>query len=619
MSVKIKACLRLSGALLAVAMPGAALAQSTSIGASPDQPYEETVFFGDSLTDSGYFRPLLPASVRPVTGQFVDNPNWVWSQFLADYYGTAANPNGNGQTGTNYAAGGSRNGINSTGALGPIPSLATQVSNYLTARGGRANSNALYSVWGGANDLFSIVNAGAPEAATISASVAAQVANVSALRNAGAQYVLLFNTPDLGNTPAFLALGAAASANGTRLSLAYNSAMVTAMASAGHTVIPIDAYSLFREVVANPAAYGFSNITGTLCQPQITANSLTCNPTSTILPVPNTTHLFADGVHPTSRAHRILAQHVAAVLEAPRLMAVLPNSAKVIGRSRADAVSAQGGDPGEAGTRVWVDLRLNMPGADANLDPRGARPAVVLGLGRSNGQFSYGLFGGWSEVRQNFRLAQGEFRQKDAAVGGYVAWRGDNLWLNAQASYTWLDIETNRNITLGATSRSHSGSTNGRNITLAANAGYAFQTGNLRHGPNLGVLSQMIRIDAFDENQPGLSSALGYGQQSYDSVVGRVGYQLELTSSESVQPYVQASYEREFGDYPSEAIARSLSVTGSLPFAVPGISYDRDYGIVAGGLRAKVGPGRLDLGASTTFGQSAGRDGTVYVRYGVGF
>ena len=31
-----------------------------------------------------------------------------WAQALADYYGTASDPHGSGQTGTNYAAGGAR-------------------------------------------------------------------------------------------------------------------------------------------------------------------------------------------------------------------------------------------------------------------------------------------------------------------------------------------------------------------------------------------------------------------------------------------------------------------------------------------------------------------------------
>ena len=44
--------------LLAVALAMAAVPVLAQ-----DGPYTQTVFFGDSLTDAGYFRPLLPASV----------------------------------------------------------------------------------------------------------------------------------------------------------------------------------------------------------------------------------------------------------------------------------------------------------------------------------------------------------------------------------------------------------------------------------------------------------------------------------------------------------------------------------------------------------------------------
>ena len=82
----------LAAALACAAVP--AFAQNAN------SPFSQTVFFGDSLSDGGFFRPLLPASVRPVTGQFTTNPGYVWSQYLADYYGTSAAPNGNGQTGS---------------------------------------------------------------------------------------------------------------------------------------------------------------------------------------------------------------------------------------------------------------------------------------------------------------------------------------------------------------------------------------------------------------------------------------------------------------------------------------------------------------------------------------
>jgi phospholipase/lecithinase/hemolysin len=64
----------------------AAIALAALPAMAGESPYSKAVFFGDSLTDAGYFRPLLPA-VRPVTGQFTTNPGWVWSQQVANYYG----------------------------------------------------------------------------------------------------------------------------------------------------------------------------------------------------------------------------------------------------------------------------------------------------------------------------------------------------------------------------------------------------------------------------------------------------------------------------------------------------------------------------------------------------
>ncbi|OMO39169.1 hypothetical protein BU225_20270, partial [Stenotrophomonas sp. MB339] len=43
-----------------------------------ESPYSTAVFFGDSLADAGYFRPLLESGVQSGTGQFTTNPGWVW-------------------------------------------------------------------------------------------------------------------------------------------------------------------------------------------------------------------------------------------------------------------------------------------------------------------------------------------------------------------------------------------------------------------------------------------------------------------------------------------------------------------------------------------------------------
>lgn len=233
-------------ALAAAAVP--AMAQS---------PFSRTVFFGDSLTDTGYFRPIL-VQVNPgasAAGRFTTNPGWVWSDYLANYYGTNAQPNGNGQVGDNYAAGGARVDVDVGNPLSPllppIPSLKSQLNSYLAANGGRADANALYTVWGGANDVFAVAG-GAPAQATIGAAVASQVGMVATLKAAGAQYVMVPSLPDIGLTPASRAGGPVAMAQGTALAKAYNDALFGGLKQAGLQVIPIDTFGILQEIVANP-------------------------------------------------------------------------------------------------------------------------------------------------------------------------------------------------------------------------------------------------------------------------------------------------------------------------------------------------------------------------------
>src|SRR3954469_22536624 len=98
----------LAAALALAAVPAFAQDSFTS--------FSQTVFFGDSLTDSGFYQPILVAQFGPQAGsaaRFTTNPGLVWAEFLADFYGTNATPAWQltptgivGAGGDNYAAGG---------------------------------------------------------------------------------------------------------------------------------------------------------------------------------------------------------------------------------------------------------------------------------------------------------------------------------------------------------------------------------------------------------------------------------------------------------------------------------------------------------------------------------
>ncbi|MDQ1092263.1 outer membrane lipase/esterase [Xanthomonas sacchari] len=596
----------LAAAIVLAAAP--AFAQSTT--------YSRTVFFGDSLTDAGYYRPLLPASVRAVTGQFTTNPDFVWAQYVAEYYGTNAAANGNGQIGDDYAAGNARVGVANASALGVAPSLATQASNYLAANGGKADPNALYSVWGGANDLFAIAG-GAPVQATIGNAVTAEVGIVASLQNAGARYVMVNNLPDVGITPRFRAGGAAAMAQGTALATAYNTALFSGLKSAGLRVIPVDTFHLLQEVVANPGTYGFSNVTGTACQPQITAQSLTCNPTSYVSADAADTYVFADGVHPTGRTHELLAQYALSILEGPRTQQILTHSAQMVGRSRADQVAWHvDGRPEADGVRWWGNLRGDMQRYQHGDLYDGMAPAGLFGVDWSRGEWVFGGFGGFGRTDADFGNRGGDYTQDDSTLGGFAGWYGEHAWVNAQVSYTWLSYDVTRKVNLGPATIEHKGSPDGSNLTAALQGGYEFGEGSFKHGPVAAAIWQKVKLDGYTESNPN-SSALGYSDRDVESMVGRIGWKASLDAG-MVKPYLQATYDHEFKKN-QEATAWLQTMSDLGEYAVPGINFDRNYASVVLGARTKLWGFESNVGIATTTGQSRAHDTSLFVNFGGSF
>lgn len=597
-----------------------ALALSLAVAAAPAMSAEQfprTIFFGDSLTDGGFFRPLLPPEAQVVAGQFTTNPGWVWSQFLANHYGTDASPNGNGQTGDNYAVGGARVAEDTVGALGPTPSVASQVQAYLGASGGQADPDALYSVWAGANDIFAIAQ-GAPVEETLGTAVSTQVGLIGALQNAGARYILVPTLPDMGITPDARAAGPVAQAQLSALAAAYNDALYGGVAAAGLRVIPLNTYSFLQEVVADPASYGFVNVTSAACT---VPSSVLCHPGTLADPMAGSTWLFADGVHPTDAGHAAMADLAVSVLEGPALVATLPHSATAVGRARADRVAWRlDGKPEGDGTRWWVDLRGDYQRqGDGDLND-GFAPAISGGVDWVRGNLVFGAFGGYGRTRQDWGLSRGDFKHSDLSIGGFVGWYGDGGgWVNGQVSWTELDFDTTRTIALGTATRRHQGSADGDNLTVAAHGGWTFEHGSLRHGPVLSLVWQKVNIDGFAESDPDLSTALAYGSQKVESLVGSIGYQVAVAGRDGLRPYARLTWDNEFESAPDEAFASVTSLPGTAPFAVPAYGRDDRYATLALGARSALFGLDADFGLTHTLSYAGGGNSTVYVTLGKGF
>ena len=596
-----------------------------------DSPFTKTVFFGDSLTDGGYFRPVLIQLVGPngaIIGQFTNNPNYVWSQYLADFYDSNAQVAWTGNNtasptlagGNNWAVGGARVGADSIGGLGYTPSLASQYARYLSS-GNTVDPGALYTIWGGANDLFAVQANPAQAQAIIGAAVTAHIGLVGALTQAGAQYILVPTLPDLGLTPDARAGGALGMAQGTALTTTYNNALFNGLAANNLRVIPLDTFNFLREVVANPSMYGISNITGKACvtqPPPAGGSSLFCSPQSTV--PGGASYLFADGVHPTSAAHKALADFAISVIEGPRQVAILPYSEAMVGRARAEMVNgAIEGLGDEDGMRWWADVRGDQQRYGAPFHYDGIGPAASFGIGWTSGNLVYGAFAGYGRQDNDFGRSLGEFQQTDAGLGGFVGWRGDALWANAQLGWTKVSYDVDRAVHLGPATRVHSGSPDGDNLSIGASVGWNFEHGALKHGPVVSVLSQKITVDGFAETEPTLSTSLAYPQQDFDSLIGSAGWQASYALNEHMTPYAKLTYDREFEDAPAHAFAQAQSMPGTLPYAVPGLAFDDSYGTMVFGMRTEVLGLDANAGASLTVGQKGGNDATFFLSVGSKF
>ena len=318
-------------------------------------PFRQVVVFGDSLSDAGTYNPTTadadPANDSATGLIFSTKPGTTWAGYVAANLGLTLAPDqqvnfgivGNGGevielAGLDYAEGGARilvdapdNGVVSQTipGVGTVPvqtatarSIATQITDYL-AEHAAFDATQLVLIQGGANDFFGFLRqvAGNPALAAnaptvISDNVTAMVTQVSRLKAAGAVHVLYANLPDLGRTPQFL--GTPLETLATTLAQNYNAAVASALNAQAVSIF--DTYGLIAEVVAAPANYGFSDVTTPACTSETTPgdpttlSALICSPSTLVAANADITHLFADGVHPTVRAHAIWGDQVTAEL-----------------------------------------------------------------------------------------------------------------------------------------------------------------------------------------------------------------------------------------------------------------------------------------------------------------
>lgn len=263
---------------------------------------------------------------------------------------------------TGYGQGGARvtdaNGIGKSGGALTVP-VKTQIANHL-ARFGGFKASDLVLVLAGDNDVFvQLATFGAAaqqiQADAVAGKLTPAQANLAlfqaqneaqgemkkaALELAGyirddilakgARYVAVLEALDPLHTPSTAALPASLVPVQTTLVETFNLWLREGLA--GAAVQFVDPNVLVRDAVANPSRFGLTNVSAAACDPAkiqlITrglisdGSSLFCNATPGVPynglrdGASADTWMFADGVHPSTGGHRILAEYVLGQLRA---------------------------------------------------------------------------------------------------------------------------------------------------------------------------------------------------------------------------------------------------------------------------------------------------------------
>jgi outer membrane lipase/esterase len=618
--------------------------------------FSQVIVFGDSLSDNGNISLATNPALQPPL-RFTTNPGLVGIEHVASHLGFTLQPSLTG--GTDYAWGGAGVLTNSPGTPASVPTLTAQVGAYLA--GGTVDSHALYSIWGGANDIFyAATSAGAAATAQqlIAQNVAAQIAQLRAgglpqaqidaltpqitqavttavvqqvqaaagvsslmtaeqaqasiaaaaqqelkligqLQAAGANNILVYNLPNVGITPSALAQGPDGAAALGGLSLVFNGQLNAGLAQMRTGIIPVNAYGLLSEAVANPQAYGFSNVTAPACGAG--ATSVACGPQGSGLPytyAPGTdqSYLFADGVHPTTAAHAMLGQYVTSIIAAPGQVSLMGEAPLAASAAQGRAIRKQMLLDSKAGeTRAFFNVDYARQRFDAtDSSPRTSSNDFNFTLGadvRATDNLSAGIALGVGQSTADFAGNGGGYKMQDISGLGYLTWRQGGGYVGGLVNFgqsNFKDIQ--RRFAVGAMQRTENAKADGSHLGAALTAGWWFDIDQLSTGPFATVAWDTAKVNGFREFGND-SSAMWFAHQQRDALVGTLGWRLQghwQTGNMVMSPYAELAWNHDSKADPRVVTAGLNSMNGA--FALTGFVPDKSWGTAELGLSAQLTP-----------------------------
>lgn len=607
---------------------------ATDAAIANDGPFSQFVVFGDSLSDAGNFPDLQSPTLggNPTGGLRFTNrtgPTYgageyigeVGTQRLASMLGLQSLPStpllpavltGN-PDGTNYAVGGYRTDqildsitLDSTVSAGG----STRTRPGYLVENPRVDSNALYYLNGGGNDIFQ-----GRDMVTAASNLAAAV---GALQAAGARYIIVSDLPDVGSTPLGTANSSIDAWNG--LSTTFNNELASRLQAQGGNYVLVNNRLLLAEVRADLAAFGFDpNVPQTAVCFDPSSSTAPCLPDPTYsiggtAPDPNRL-MFNDGVHPTTAVHQISADYLYSIISAPWEVSLLPEMGHSALRAHLqqldNELSARRGDWQAVGAwRTFVQGGYNRPEYDGYGGGDGSGLSLSLGVTqRLSETWLAGVSLGLAENSLELGRNDSEYDMRSYLATAFARYEHQRLFADFSLSAGYLDYhDLKRTFALGISERTEKGDTEGTLWGAAAKAGFnLMQPGDqLQFGPFVGASYQKVEVDGYSE-QGERSTALSYDDQELDSLRLSLGLFGDYALSERTRLFGEVAREVEREDEDRRDLRMSLNSVSGNSFELPGAVPTGDQTRFSVGLTHRLTPG-LALRANFHYRGNDNRD-----------
>ncbi len=568
----MKRLIGICAASLLTTVSAPALAQSSADHEATS--VDRIIVFGDSLSDGGYY--AAGGTLPPGAGSFTTNPDPVSPEVFAAMLGLDLQT-AYGLGGTNYAVGGAR--VTAANALS-IP-IATQIDNFLAAGGSFSASDLVY-IQGGGNDFFYFGALGGTDPTILSTAASELATQVRRVQDAGAGRIVTMSVQTGGQA-------------GLQY---YNQNYAAALAAANVNALYFDTDMLYNEVIANPGAFGITDIVNPAC----TVSSLVCTRDTLVSPDAAETHALADTVHPTGKMQRVQGQAIASLVMAPDQIAGLGYATQASYRAhRRLAENAAMAGTGE-GTRLFANGGYHYYDNDGTTQRIGLTERGFIGdLGIA---FGFGpdagaaLAVGYSQGNGDFDLGAGSYDSEAWSITGMAHANLGFAGVSVSGVYgTGKLNDITRVVHIGPVTRTHFGDTDTDYLAIGATLDATLtHGGGMAFGPEIGLDWERVTVDGYTEASPQSTSA-SFGKQQIESLTGRVGLSLRSDGDGPVAVNIRAAYEHDFDDDP-----RSFTMTPSgapISWTVPVHTADSDYMSYGFTVAGKLGPNlSLQGGAS---------------------